>query len=361
MSADAIPARFDRHALIPGWNQSRLATAMVVVVGVGALGNEVARLLALSGVGTLLLCDPDRVTASNLSRAPLFRTADIGRPKVAAAADSLAALAPEMRAILRPHPLIHGIGLAELRDADVVMSCLDSRSARLQLADRCALVRAPSIDGGTHPWGGEVRPFLTPDGPCYGCTLSANERATVDAPWSCLDPIAEPAQGASAPISALVAAWMASIAVRFLFGLATPADALAIDSARGTTRPLTLTRADDCPLHIPIAPPRRLAIRATDTLAALRNAIGAAGVPLTWAPVMEQRTCPAPSCQFAEHRWGLPETAPCPRCGATLRPHTTLALDHAPGDLPLATLDIAPREILTVLGEDGMTWVELAG
>src|SRR5438105_3813463 len=161
--------RFDRHRFVPGWSQDRLATATAVLLGVGALGNEAARLLVLCGVGRLVLCDPDRVASSNLSRCALFRERDVGRFKVEAAADALADLAPGIAVAVRPLPLGRGVGLAELRDANVVLGCLDSRAARLQLAGRCNLVGAGWIDGGTHPWGGEVRPYLDPDGPCYGC------------------------------------------------------------------------------------------------------------------------------------------------------------------------------------------------
>ena len=65
-------------ALIPGWDQRRLAAATVVVIGVGALGNEVAKNLALAGIGRLVLCDPDVVSVSNLSRTVLFGAAGRG-------------------------------------------------------------------------------------------------------------------------------------------------------------------------------------------------------------------------------------------------------------------------------------------
>jgi len=73
-----IDERFSRHQYLPGWNQDRLAEAKVILVGVGALGNAVAQCLALAGVGTLVLCDPDWIEPSNLSRMPLFREWDIG-------------------------------------------------------------------------------------------------------------------------------------------------------------------------------------------------------------------------------------------------------------------------------------------
>src|SRR4051794_989267 len=73
--------RYGRLRLIPWWRQERLAAARVLVVGAGALGNEVIKNLALLGVGTTLVIDLDDVEPSNLSRSVLFRAEDGGQPK----------------------------------------------------------------------------------------------------------------------------------------------------------------------------------------------------------------------------------------------------------------------------------------
>lgn len=64
------PQRDRYHAarLIGWWDQQRLARARVLVVGAGALGNEVLKNLALLGVGRIYIVDFDQVEMSNLSR-----------------------------------------------------------------------------------------------------------------------------------------------------------------------------------------------------------------------------------------------------------------------------------------------------
>jgi molybdopterin/thiamine biosynthesis adenylyltransferase len=350
--------RYARHELVPGWKQERLSRATAAVIGVGALGNEVARLLALSGVGRLVLCDPDRVEESNLSRTTLFRQADVGRFKAEAAAEALAGLVPGLEVDPRPLPHVHGVGLAELRDAAIVAGCLDSRAARVQLAGRCQLVGARVIDGGTHPWGGEVRPYLDPAGPCYACSLSPEDRALSDAPWSCLDEPPAAVAGATAVASALVGAWLAQIAVRFLLGLTVPAGCLVIDGTSGTSRVVQQPRSADCPLHRPIAGRvEKIFLNGHGTLGDLRAVLGEEAQPLAWAPVQERVECRV--CGFHEARWSLPAVALCPRCGSSLTPRTTLELAGAPAELTLRALGIAPREIVAVRGAHGLGWIEL--
>ena len=62
-----------------GWfDQDRLAATRVLVVGAGAIGNEVCKGLALLGTGRIEVWDRDRVESHNLTRSVLFRDDDLG-------------------------------------------------------------------------------------------------------------------------------------------------------------------------------------------------------------------------------------------------------------------------------------------
>src|SRR5437868_5779980 len=68
--------RYHRQMLIPWWDQTQVARTRILVVGAGALGNEILKSLALVGAGYTLVFDPDRIERSNLSRSVLFRESD---------------------------------------------------------------------------------------------------------------------------------------------------------------------------------------------------------------------------------------------------------------------------------------------
>ncbi|MBN1530807.1 MAG: TOMM precursor leader peptide-binding protein [Thermoleophilaceae bacterium] len=72
-------------------HHERLRSSRVCLLGVGGLGSWAAYALACCGVGELLLVDGDVVEESNFNRQILYRECDLGRPKVAAAAEALAA------------------------------------------------------------------------------------------------------------------------------------------------------------------------------------------------------------------------------------------------------------------------------
>ncbi|MGS2648684.1 ThiF family adenylyltransferase [Streptosporangium sp. LJ11] len=321
--------RYGRHEHIPGWRQHLLATASVIVVGVGALGNEVARLLAMAGVGRLLLCDPDVVAESNLSRCVLFRQRDIGRAKVEAAQAALHDLAPATQVDIVTATHLSGVGLAAIRDMDLVISCLDSLQARIQLAARCNATEVGLLDAGTHPWGGEVC-YYPPSAGCVACGLSERQRAVRDDPWSCATADHAVPQGASAPVSALIGAWEATLAIRVLLGLTVPAAAVYVDTGARTIH-LERSRDPACPLHAPI----------------------------NWAKV--EPVSPARTVADVMARLAPDEEA---FAWAALPGTTTLLLSRAPYTAPLVELGIAAQEILPVArrGHPGtVRYLELKG
>lgn len=353
--------RHQRQTMMPGWDQHRLEKATVIIMGMGALGNAVAQALALAGVGRLILCDMDRIELTNLSRAPLFRDSDIGRSKVEAAAEALIRLAPGIQIETRVEPLETGVGLAELRDASLVLGCLDSRAARLELAGRCALVAAPWIDGATGQWSGEVRPWLDPAGACFGCGMDDASRAENDGQHSCRLPTEPDVVAATAPLSLLIGAQMALLALRFLMGLTVDGAIKETDGESGLVGAVRkVSQAPDpaCPFHHRLPSPTLLGLSHRATVAQLLAVLPAGAVALAWKPFQLGVKCK--SCGYSAARCGLPTPANCPQCGKTLRLITRIELNRAPADMSLQALGIAPREILAVRVGNGIRYIQLS-
>lgn len=185
MTLRSADDRFARFGLIGWWDQARLRDAKLVVVGVGALGNEIVKNCALLGVGHLVVIDVDRVETSNLSRSVLFRPADAGRPKVEAAARAAREIYPEIEVAEIAGDVVHDVGLGLFRWADVVLGALDNREARLAVNRHCYRVGRVWIDGATESLSGVARVFCPPEGACYECTLSEVDWQLLDQRHSC--------------------------------------------------------------------------------------------------------------------------------------------------------------------------------
>src|SRR5437867_9000290 len=113
--------RYSRLRLIRWWDQDKLRAAKVLVVGAGAIGNEVLKNLALLGIGHVWVIDLDEIEDSNLARSILFRHADCGRSKAIAAAEAVRNINPDVQVTPIHANVITDVGLGLFREADVVI------------------------------------------------------------------------------------------------------------------------------------------------------------------------------------------------------------------------------------------------
>ena len=135
----------DVFSLLSWFKQERLERANVMVVGCGALGNEVLKNLALFGVGHLVVVDFDTIEPSNLTRSILFSQADAEarRPKATVTAKRIREINPSIQVLPLECDICHDIGLGLLRQMDVVVGCVDNRWARYCLNRLCMRVGVP--------------------------------------------------------------------------------------------------------------------------------------------------------------------------------------------------------------------------
>ncbi|MBQ4528355.1 MAG: ThiF family adenylyltransferase [Clostridia bacterium] len=182
--SDFEETRYSRLELIPWWNQELLHNSTVMVVGAGAIGNELIKNLALLGVGKIVIVDMDKIEQTNLTRSVLYRMEDVGKFKSQAAAEAAMDINPDVKAICLCSNIVTDIGLGVFRNMDIVLGGLDNREARLAINQACYKVNKPWIDGAIEVLNGFARVFVPP-GPCYECTMTETDWKLINKRKSC--------------------------------------------------------------------------------------------------------------------------------------------------------------------------------
>jgi molybdopterin/thiamine biosynthesis adenylyltransferase len=235
--------RYSRQILFPGIGpegQQRLLDARVAVAGCGALGSFQAGALARAGIGFLRIIDRDYVELSNLQRQWLFDQCDVEQalPKAIAAARKIAAINSDVHV----EPLVADLTPSNvddlLGDVDLILDGTDNFETRYLIND-FAVDRA-------RPWiyGAAVG--------SYGITMTVEPRLT--ACLRCLYPDPPPGAqptcetaGVLGPITALIASWQVSEALKMLCGLEPSRKITTVDVWTGEIRQVAHPAPDtDC-------------------------------------------------------------------------------------------------------------------
>lgn len=246
--------RYHRQKLITWWDQARVASARVLVIGAGALGNEILKLLALTGVGNVLVYDMDHIERSNLSRTVLFRPDDEGSLKAEVAARRMREINPDVCVVGRCANVIHDVGLGVFAWADVVICGLDNRQARVFASSACSRVGRRWVDGAIEGFNGIVRVFDPGTGPCYECTMSATDRQILSERRSCAMLARDVVQRGHVPTTAVAASIVGALqvqeAIKLLHGQPTlDGEGLHIMGLWGEFSRVKYPRREDCPGH----------------------------------------------------------------------------------------------------------------
>ncbi len=177
--------RLGTFDFISWWERDKVQNAKVLVVGAGALGNEVIKNLALMGIGNIFVVDFDKIEAANLSRSVLFREADNTRSKAEVAAARAKSINPQVHVQYLNGDVTAQLGLGVIRRMDVVIGCLDNREARLAVNRFCYWMNKPWVDGAIQELLGLVRVFVPGQGACYECTLNETALRDLSLRYSC--------------------------------------------------------------------------------------------------------------------------------------------------------------------------------
>jgi molybdopterin/thiamine biosynthesis adenylyltransferase len=222
-------AFFADFAKDPTVIQSRLATAHVIVVGLGTIGGGILEHLVRAGLGGATAVDPDVVSMSNLARQSLFSVNDVGRPKVEAARTRLSQISAPLCFVGKQNALHSAAEMeALLESATLVINCADQPSVEQTsqwVGKACTAKRIPHIlAGGYRTHLGFLGPTIVPgESACWRCfeTHYAAHDPFGQVGWTPLK-ISQPTGGSLGPLGGIVSGIHAWEAVRVLTGLLPP-------------------------------------------------------------------------------------------------------------------------------------------
>jgi len=243
---DAQLLRYSRHILLDELGpdaQAKFAAAHVLVIGMGGLGTPAAHFLAAAGVGEITICDADDVDLTNLQRQVLYSTADIGMPKVDAAAQRLAAVNPDVR-VTRVPTRVGPETLAPLvAAADVVLDGCDNFATRHAVNRACVAQAKPLVSGAAIRFDGQIAVFDTRDAksPCYHCLFGEGEE---------IEETRCATMGVFAPLTGIVGATQAAEALKLIAGAGTSLAGrlLLLDALAMHWREMRVPRDLGCPV-----------------------------------------------------------------------------------------------------------------
>lgn len=360
--------RFSRFRLIPWWDQEKIARCRLLVIGAGALGNEVLKNAALLGFRQVVLVDMDRIEESNLSRAVMFRAEDVGSWKTEAAARGYRSLAPEARIQPLVANVMHGCGLGLFEWSDVIVAGLDNREARLWINRSAWKVNRPWIDGAIEGINGVARVFLPGVAPCYECTLGEVDWQLLQKRMSCNLLTLESSKEGKVPttptISSIIAGLQVQEVVKLIHGLPTLAGkGFIFEGMNHSSYLVEYTPSPDCMSHYSL--PRIVHLAEASSDLTLNDLLNRARVDLSCADVavefsrdvLQKFVCP--ECHAEEELYqpvgSVPfEASRCPKDGHL---RSVIALHSFAGETELAKrtlnrLGLPPLDIFVARAGD---------
>jgi len=365
--------------MIPWWDQELLRQAKIVVVGAGALGNEIIKNLALLGIGSIFIIDFDSIESSNLSRSVLYRSGDEGRSKAHTAADSVRALNPECKVFALNADVTSEVGLGVFRWADVVICGLDNRQARLAVNAACWKVNRPWVDGATESFQGVARVFRPPDGVCYECTLSEQDQKLMAVRNSCGFLAKEAERRGRTPTTPTTSAVIAGVEVQEAVKLL-HADAnlpglvgkgFFFDGNTYDCFTIDYVRRDDCLSHETFENIIETELRSdmatlADVLRIAREKLGREPVIDLPGEMITALECTA--CGKREVFFGLldgidQKQAECPECGKLRVPDVAVECTEGSefASIPLSELGFGVMDIISARAGEDNVQVEITG
>jgi molybdopterin/thiamine biosynthesis adenylyltransferase len=178
--------KWDRTKRMGFLNIEKIQNAKVLMVGCGAIGNEVAKNLILEGFRNITIIDMDYIVRSNLNRCLFFTDldADKKRLKAEVISEKMMAMDPDVK-VEHHSKKIEDMPEDFIPSHDVVLGCLDNVGARLHINAHCYYNKVPYIDGATLGLVGKVQVVSPPETSCLECGMNKTHMKIMEKRFSC--------------------------------------------------------------------------------------------------------------------------------------------------------------------------------
>lgn len=237
--------RYSRQTIFPligEDGQAKMVKSKAVIIGCGALGSNIAILLARAGVGSLTIVDRDFIEIHNLQRQVLFDEEDIkaGLPKAIAAERRLR----RVNSNISVRGIVADVNFTNIeefcRGADVILDGLDNAETRYLINDVALKNGIPWVYGGAIAANGMTMTVIPGKTPCFRCISPAS-------PVPELALTCETA-GVVGTVPAVIGALQATEAMKILIGKSQPnPDLVYIDVWEMAFQHIEVKQREGCP------------------------------------------------------------------------------------------------------------------
>lgn len=235
-------ARYEKQILfkpIGLAGQKKLSRSRVGIVGVGALGSNLASLCVRAGIGSVVLVDYDKVELSNLQRQMLFDEGDIGASKASRAAEKLARINSEISIEAFAQKLGEQNFNELFKNCDLLLDATDNFAARFMINEQALKAGMPWIYSGVTASYGQSMFIMPYDTACLRCLIPENEMVdnfpTVHN------------SGIIGPIVTIIASISAATALKFLVEGHIERDVVCFDAWEQKCHRIPMERTAGCP------------------------------------------------------------------------------------------------------------------
>ena len=164
--------RYTRQILLDGWGmgaQETLKSTTVFVAGAGGIGSHIIQQMALVGIGTIIVCDYDRVELSNLNRQLLHDESRIGMNKALSARMTVERINPYVNVIPYRQKITRENVDEMVGNAGIIFDCVDDLEAKFILSQCAVSKQIPHMLSAMLDIDAYAAILYPPLTPCFFC------------------------------------------------------------------------------------------------------------------------------------------------------------------------------------------------